>query len=95
LIYDEGARKISGSFLESVERVVERCNWLCHAYCLMTNHYYLLIETAPTLSRGMRHLNGSYTQAVNRRSGHVFQGRFKAILVDKDACLLGTLRYIH
>jgi REP element-mobilizing transposase RayT len=64
---------------------VSRFHWLCHAYCLMDNHYHLLIETPePNLSLGMRQLNGVYTQRFNRRHGrvgHLFQGRFKAILV--------------
>lgn len=85
-------------FLEIVHQVCDRFNWLCHAYCLMTNHYHLLVETIdPTLSRGMRQLNGVYTQAFNRhhsRVGHLFQGRFKAILVEKDAYLLELCRYI-
>ncbi len=85
-------------FLEILGEVTERFNWLCHAYCLMTNHYHLLIETVdPTLSRGMRQLNGVYTQAFNRRHdrvGHVFQGRYKAILVEKEAYLLELARYI-
>jgi REP element-mobilizing transposase RayT len=55
-------------FLEVLEQVIGRFNWLCHAYCLMSNHYHLLIETVdPTLSRGMRQLNGVYTQAFNHR----------------------------
>jgi putative transposase len=58
--------------------------WLWYAYCLMTDHYHLVIETLdPNLSRGMRQLNGMYTQPFNRhhgRVGHVFQGRYKAIL---------------
>ena len=85
-------------FLEILEQTVDRFNWLCHAYCLMTNHYHLLIETVdPTLSRGMRQLNGVYTQAFNRRHervGHLFQGRYKAILVEKEAYLLELSRYI-
>jgi len=85
-------------FLEILEETAERFNWLCHAYCLMTNHYHLLIETVdPTLSRGMRQLNGVYTQAFNRRHdrvGHLFQGRYKAILVEKEAYLLELARYI-
>jgi len=85
-------------FLEVLKQTVERFNWLCHAYCLMMNHYHLLIETVdPTLSRGMRQLNGVYTQAFNRRHdrvGHVFQGRYKAILVEKEAYLLELARYI-
>ena len=85
-------------FLEILQQVVDRFNWLCHAYCLMGNHYHLLVETVdPTLSRGMRHLNGVYTQAFNRRHrqvGHVFQGRFKAILLERDAYLLEVSRYV-
>lgn len=85
-------------FLEVLEQVTGRFNWLCHAYCLIANHYHLLIETIdPTLSRGMRQLNGVYTQAFNRRHnrvGHVFQGRFKAILVEKEAHLLELSRYV-
>lgn len=85
-------------FLEVLEQVIGRFNWLCHAYCLMSNHYHLLIETVdPTLSRGMRQLNGVYTQAFNHwhdRVGHVFQGRYKAILVEKEAYLLELARYI-
>ena len=85
-------------FLQVLEDVCERFNWYCYAYCLMGNHYHLLIETPEgNLSRGMRHLNGVYTQRFNRvhqRVGHVFQGRFKAILVDKDSYLLELCRYI-
>ena len=85
-------------FLDVLADVVKRFNWRCHAYCQMTNHYHLLIETIePTLSRGMRHLNGVYTQEFNRRhrrTGHVFQGRFKAILVERDAYLLELARYV-
>ncbi len=85
-------------FLEILASTVRRYNWLCHAYCLMGNHYHLLVETIdPTLSAGMRQLNGVYTQSFNRqhsRVGHVFQGRFKAILVEKDSYLLELCRYI-
>ncbi len=86
------------SFLDLLGEVAERFQWRCYAYCLMPNHYHLLGETIePTLSRGLRHLNGVYTQLFNRRhgrSGHVFQGRFKAILVEKESHLLETARYI-
>jgi REP element-mobilizing transposase RayT len=86
------------AFLEVLTDVVERFGWLCHAYCLMTNHYHLLIETPEAnLSRGMRQLNGVYTQAFNRRHGrvgHVMQGRFKAILVEKESHLLELTRYV-
>ena len=86
------------AFLGILEQVVERYNWLVHTYCLMDNHYHLLIETPDgNLSKGMRQLNGVYTQTSNRinnRVGHVFQGRYKAILVQKETYLLELSRYI-
>jgi len=85
-------------FLATLTWVVERFGWRCHAYCLMDNHFHLLIDTPqPNLSRGMRQLNGVYTQRFNRRHrkvGHLFQGRFKAILVEKEGYLLELARYI-
>ena len=76
----------------------ERFNWLCHAYCLMTNHYHLMVETPDgNLAKGMRQLNGVYTQRINRRhrrSGHVFQGRYTAVLSKCDAHLLELARYV-
>jgi REP element-mobilizing transposase RayT len=85
-------------FLDVLCFVVKRYNWILHAYCLMKNHYHLLIETPDgNLSRGMRQLNGIYTQKFNRRYnrvGHLLQGRYKAILVDKDSYLLELCRYI-
>jgi putative transposase len=85
-------------FVETLAQVIERFNWLCHAYCLMDNHYHLMIETPDgNLAAGMRQLNGVYTQRFNRahrRVGHVFQGRFKAILVDRDSYLLELCRYV-
>ena len=69
------------------------------AYCQMGNHYHLVLHTRQgNLSRFMRHLNGVYTQTFNRRHGlvgHLFQGRFKAILVDRDAYLLTLCRYVE
>ncbi len=92
---DDGDR---AGFLELLGRVVERFRWRCHGYCLMGNHYHLLIETPePNLARGMRQLNGVYTQAFNRahgRAGHLFQGRYKAIVVEREAYLLELARYI-
>ena len=69
------------------------------AYCLMSNHYHLLLQTpSGNLSRVMRHVNGVYTQRYNRRhkiDGQLFRGRYKSILVDEDTYLLELLRYIH
>ncbi|MBX3324921.1 MAG: transposase [Nitrospira sp.] len=85
-------------FLALLAQVIDRFGWRCHAYCLMDNHYHLLLETPqPNLSRGMRQLNGRYTQTYNRqhrRVGHLFQGRFTAILVEKEAHLLELCRYV-
>lgn len=92
---DDGDREW---FLTILGRVVKVYRWRVHAYVLMGNHYHLLIETPEaTLSRGMRQLNGSYTQSFNRRHdrvGHLLQGRFKAILVEKEAHLLELARYV-
>ncbi len=85
-------------FLSILGEVCETYQWVCYAYCLMNNHYHLLLETPEAnLSIGMRQLNGRYTQLFNRnhqRVGHVYQGRYKAILVDKDSYLLELSRYI-
>ena len=85
-------------FLAILKEEVADDHWLCHGYCLMENHYHLIIETLDgNLSKGMRQLNGVYTQASNRRyghSGHLFQGRYKAILVDKDRYVLELARYV-
>jgi REP element-mobilizing transposase RayT len=86
------------TFLSIVAQIIEHDNWLCYAYCLMPNHYHLVIETPDgNLAKGMRQLNGVYTQTTNRRYGqvgHLFQGRYKAILVDADAHLLEVSRYV-
>ncbi len=85
-------------FLRVLTHLTDRFHWLCHAYCLMNNHYHLVIETPDgNLSRGMRQLNGVYTQVFNRRHhrvGHLFQGRFKAILVQKESHFLEVCRYV-
>src|SRR4030065_621203 len=92
---DERDREI---FLDTLSQVDKRYNWLCHAYCLMNNHYHLITETPDgNLSAGMRQLNGVYTQAFNRqhnRVGHLFQGRYKAILIQKDSHLLEVCRFV-
>jgi len=85
-------------FLSYLKEYLQRHNVVCYGWCLMTNHYHLLIETIePNLSVFMRQLNGVYTQAFNRRYrrvGHLMQGRYKAILVDKDSYFLELVRYI-
>ena len=92
---DDGDREL---FLTTLWQVTERFHWLCHAYCVMNNHYHLVIETPDgNLSKGMRQLNGVYTQAFNRRhhrAGHLFQGRFKGILVQKESHYLEVCRYV-
>jgi len=95
-IYDnDGDRE---QWLENLGNVCDRYNWRCHAYCLMDNHYHIVIETAEAnLSKGMRQLNGVYTQYYNRkhgRVGHVFQGRYKGILIERDEYLLELARYV-
>ena len=84
--------------LDLLGEVCSRHNWLCHAYCLMDNHYHIVVETIDgNLSAGMRQLNGVYTQWRNRahnRVGHVFQGRFTAIIVPREAYLLCLARYV-
>lgn len=86
-------------WLEVLSKVCARFNWVVHAYCQMNNHYHLLLETAEAnLSKGMRQLNGVYTQRFNRRhglSGHLFQGRYKAILVQKESYLFELTRYVE
>jgi len=78
--------------------VVKRYHFILYTYCLMNNHRHLLIETPNVnLLRGMRQLNGLYTQRFNqrhKRGGQLFQARYKAILVDKDNYLLGLCRYV-
>ena len=85
-------------FVDTLAAMVERYRVRCHAWVLMDNHYHLLLETpSPNLSRALRYLNGVYTQAFNRRHrrvGHLFQGRFKAIVVEKESYLLELCRYV-
>ncbi len=95
IFLDDDDRRV---FLGRLGKEVNQQRWRCHAYCLMGNHYHLLVETPePNLVKGMRRLNGVYTQAFNRRHGlvgHVFQGRYKSILVEKESHLLELCRYI-
>jgi REP element-mobilizing transposase RayT len=86
-------------FLNYLQSAVERYNAVIHLYCLMGNHYHLLLMTPDgNLSEIMRHVNGGYTTYFNRRylrDGHLFQGRYKAILVDADSYAGELSRYIH
>ena len=85
-------------FLAIADEVSERRSWERLAYCLMPNHYHLLLQTPkPDLSLGMQRLNSRYAQAFNHRhemSGHVFQGRFHAVLVGRESHLLEAARYL-
>jgi REP element-mobilizing transposase RayT len=85
-------------FLELLGRTIERYHWVCHTFCLMVNHYHLIIETPEAnLSKGMHHLNANYCQAHHKKYGtvgHLFQGRFKAIVVDRENYLLELARYV-
>ncbi len=86
-------------YLERLEHYQKRFGFRVYAYCLMTNHIHLAVETGKVpLSRIMLGLQGSYTQAFNRRHGrvgHLFQGRYKSLVVQKDPYLLALVRYIH
>lgn len=85
-------------FLGALAEVVACFSWVCHAYCLMDNHYHLLIQTPhANLSKGMHNLNSTYCQGFNRkheRVGHVMQGRFKSPFVKNDDHLRELTRYM-
>jgi len=85
-------------FLQVLARVVDRFSWLCHAYSLLDNHYHLVVETPlPNLPGGMRQLNGRHAQSFNvrhQRTGHLFESRYRSILVEKETYLLELCRYV-
>lgn len=85
-------------YMALLEREVRQQRWLCHAYCLMPDHYHLVVETPePNLGRGMARLNMSYSQWFNRyhgRPGHLFQGRYRAILLEKGEPLAAVCRHV-
>jgi putative transposase len=96
IVRDDDDREL---WLGGVERVCSRFGWLVYAYCLMDNHFHLLVETpvVPNLARGMRELNGVYAQHFNRRhrrSGHLFGGRYSALVVERERHLLEGARYV-
>ena len=88
-----------GRFMDYIVKAKERYQFYLYAYCLMPNHFHLLLETKlANISKIMHYIKGSYTTYYNirhRRYGHLFQGRFKSIVVDKDSYLLELSRYIH
>jgi len=87
------------AFISLFLQLHRRYRFEIHAYCIMPNHYHILINTPlPNLSTGMRHLNGLYTQYYNKKykkDGALFRGRYKAILIDAESYLLRVSRYIH
>ena len=87
------------AFIELLQDVIDIFHIKVAAFCLMQNHYHLLIQTPEgNISRSMRHINGVYTQRFNRihgYDGHLFRGRYKSILIDADSYLLQVMRYIH
>ena len=97
LIYRDDVDR--ATHLEIIDRAMDRFDAQVLAYCQMGNHFHLVLHTRQAnLSRLMRHVNGVYTQMFNRRHGvvgHLLQGRFKAILVDRDAYLLALCRYVE
>ena len=86
------------AFFDTLQEVVKCWGLRCHAYCLMGNHYHLLVQPSePNISRGLRQLNGVYGQAFNRRHGrvgHVFGGRFKSLLIGRDNYLVQVTKYL-
>jgi putative transposase len=93
---DDADRRI---FLRVAARVASRLEWRFLAYCLMRNHYHLVVQTPrPNLARGMQQLNGTYAQRFNQRHdrtrAHLFQGRYHGALVQRDSHLLEVIRYV-
>lgn len=93
------SRRDREKFLDYLASATERYGASIHCYCLMSNHYHLLLETpGGNVSQIMRHINGAYTTYFNvkrKRAGHLFQGRFKAILIEADEYAMELSRYIH
>ena len=91
--------KTAEAFERTIFEAAKRCGWRLYAYVIMSNHYHLAIETPePNLVAGMRWLQSTFATRFNRfrnERGHVFQGRYKAILINEDRPLLGLIDYIH
>jgi putative transposase len=86
------------SFVLLLLRTIRRFSWKCHVYCLMTNHYHLVVDAElASLSRGMHHVNGTHAQAFNKRygrHGHLFEARFSAYVIDSENYLEATCHYV-
>lgn len=106
-IYHVTTRAIATMFTDAVDReyflhllakVIDEHGWICHAYCLMGNHYHLLIETRkPNLALGMRQLNSAYARWFNLRHGRrgpLCEKRYSAVLIERESQLLEVARYI-
>jgi REP element-mobilizing transposase RayT len=95
IFHDDYDRRV---FLAIRDRVIGRCEWQLHAYCLMSNHFHLLIETPnPNLSAGMQRLKCDYAAYFNGRysfEGHLFQQRFGSRLIETEEYFADALRYI-
>jgi len=95
IFLDEEDRR---DFLDLTGKEIEQKRWKCYAYCIMDNHYHLVIETPEgNLVSGMRRLNAVYSQMFNRkhgRHGHLFQGRYKSLIVEREGYLLELCRYV-
>jgi REP element-mobilizing transposase RayT len=91
--------KTAEAFERSIFEAAERCRWKLYAYVIMSNHYHLAVQTPePNLVEGMRWLQSTFATRFNRfrnERGHVFQGRYKSLLINEDRPLLGLINYIH
>lgn len=95
LFCDQGDRRL---FIDLLRTTIRRCQWECHAYCLMTTHYHLLVQTrAPNLAAGMHFLNGRYAQLFNERYGrlgHLFFRRYAATMIGSEEQLAQAWQYV-
>ena len=87
------------AFLQKIAWIKSKVNFFLHSYVLMTNHFHLLLETSDVnIAKIMQDLNGFYTRYFNKKynlDGHLFQGRYRSVLVEKEVYLLEVSRYIH
>ncbi|MEM0966998.1 MAG: transposase [Verrucomicrobiota bacterium] len=92
-------KKTGEAFERTIFQAAERCGWKIYAYVIMSNHYHLALETPePNLVEGMKWLQSTFATRFNRfhgERGHVFQGRYKSLVVEEDRPLLGLIDYIH